>query len=55
MFALEYLNKAEKMFRNLEPCDKVKVKMGEDFPMEMTHEADRENLKFVLAPRIEEE
>jgi len=55
MYALEYLNKAEKMFRSLEPCDKVKVKMGEDFPMEMTHEADRENMKFILAPRIEEE
>ncbi len=55
MFALDYLNKAEKMFRSLEPCDKVTVKMGEDFPMEMTHEADRENLTFVLAPRIEEQ
>jgi len=55
MFALDYLTKAEKMFRSLEPCDKVTIKMGEDFPMEMTHEADRENLTFVLAPRIEEE
>jgi len=54
MFALEYLKKARQMFGKLDGCDEVNVKMGNDFPMTMTYESDRENLKFVLAPRIEE-
>lgn len=54
MFALNYLKKAEKMFRGLNTCDDLKLKMGEDFPLEMSHEDGRENLKFILAPRIEE-
>jgi len=55
MFALDYLSKARKMFSSLDTCDGVEMKMGEDFPMTMNHESHRENLKFVLAPRIEEE
>jgi len=54
MFALDYLKKAERVFRGLDTCDNLEIKMGQDFPMEMTHSDQRENLKFVLAPRIEE-
>lgn len=55
MFALSYLEKAQKMFDDLDSCDSTRVKMGQDFPMRAEHESDRENLTFVLAPRIEEE
>lgn len=55
MFALEYLVKAQKMFKSIDTCEDLQVELGEDFPMAMTHEHDRENLKFVLAPRIEEQ
>lgn len=55
MFALEYLSKGQKMFSNLDTADEVAVKMGEDFPLKMVHESDRETLTFVLAPRIEEQ
>jgi len=55
MFALDYLEKAQKMFDNLESCEDTRVKMGDDFPMRIEHESDRENLTFVLAPRIEEQ
>lgn len=55
MFALEYLQKAERMFNSLETCDSTVLKMGDDFPLTMEHEDNRENLTFVLAPRIEEE
>lgn len=55
MFALDYVKNAQQMFSNLESCDSVRVKFGEDFPMTIVHESSRENLKFVLAPRIEEE
>lgn len=54
MFALDYLSKAQSMFKKLDTCDDLTLKMGEDFPLDMTHEDDRETLKFVLAPRIEE-
>jgi len=55
MFSLDYLKKARQMFGKLDSCDEVNVRLGNDFPMTMTHESDRENLKFVLAPRIEEQ
>lgn len=55
MFALEYLDKARKVFGKLDTCDTLEVKLGEDFPVEMVHESERENLNFILAPRIEEQ
>lgn len=55
MFALEYLNKARQMFNKLDTCNKTEIMMGNDFPLYLTHDNDRENLRFVLAPRIEEE
>lgn len=55
MFALSYLKDAERMFDNLDTCDSLEMGMGDDFPMKLTHESNRENLVFVLAPRIEEQ
>jgi len=55
MFALDYVKKAQQMFDNLDSCDDVRIKIGDDFPMTLIHESDRENLKFILAPRIEEQ
>lgn len=55
MFALEYLSKGQKMFSNLDTADSLDIKVGDDFPLQMTHVSDRETLTFVLAPRIEEQ
>lgn len=54
MYALEYLSKAQKMFSSLETCDSLELQVGNDFPLKMVHEDSRENLTFILAPRIEE-
>jgi proliferating cell nuclear antigen len=55
MFSLDYVKKAQQMFDDLETCDDLRIRMGEDFPLKVVHEDSRENLVFVLAPRIEEE
>lgn len=55
MFALSYLKKAERMFNKIDTCDNLELGMGDDFPLQLIHEDDRENLTFVLAPRIEEQ
>lgn len=55
MFALDYLSKAQKMFKSLDTCDDLEIRVGDDFPLAMNHEDDRENLRFILAPRIEEQ
>jgi len=54
MFALSYLKKAERMFNKVDTCDSLSMGIGDDFPLQLKHEDDRENLIFVLAPRIEE-
>jgi DNA polymerase III sliding clamp (beta) subunit (PCNA family) len=55
MFALDYLKKAERMFNKIDTCDSLQVRMAQEFPMEMTHDCDRETLKFVIAPRVMDE
>lgn len=54
MFDLSYIKKAERMFNKVETCDSLDMMVGENFPLQMTHDCNRETLKFVLAPRIEE-
>lgn len=54
-YALDYLKNAEKMFSKLDTCDKMTLHMGDEFPMRLEHEDRRENLAFILAPRIEEQ